>query len=93
MIHGSVMIIDTPKPLQAHVLGMSSKSPFSSGHKAVITEEDSDTKIMARSMKLGKTYDVQVFNRKKENVDAFVVTYMYSKYQGQNIIIKELGHY
>ena len=93
MINQSTMIIDTPKPLQAHVLGMSIKSPFASGHKAVITEEDSDTKIMARSMKLGKTYDVQIFNRKKENIDSFVVTYMYSKYQGQNILIKELGHY
>ena len=93
MIGSTVMLVETPKPLQAHILWMSSKAPFSSGHKAVITEEDSDTKIMARSMKLGKTYDVQVFNRKKENIDSFVVTYMYSKYQGQNIMIKELGHY
>ena len=87
------MIVDTPKPLQAHILWMSSKAPFSSGHKAIITEEDSDANIMARSMQLEKTYDVQIFNRKKEYVDSFAVTYMYSKYQGQNILIKELGHY
>ncbi len=93
MIHQHTMIVDTPKPLKAHVLWLSNKAPFSTGHTAVITEEDDDKKIVARSMELGKTYDIQVFNRKKEFVDSFAVTYMYSKYQGQNILIKELGHY
>ena len=93
MIGSTVMLVETPKPLQAHVLMLSSKFPFASDHKAIITEEDSDANIMARSMQLEKTYDVQIFNRKKEFVDAFAVTYMYSKYQGQNILIKELGHY
>ena len=93
MTSSNVMIVDTPKPLQTHVLMLSCKFPFASGHKAIITEEDSSTKIMARSMQLDKTYDVQIFNRKKEYVDSFAVTYMYSKYQGQNILVKELGHY
>lgn len=93
MINSSVMIVDTPKPLQSHVLWMSSKAPFSSGHKAVITGDACDKKIMARSMQLDKTYDVQVYNRKKEWVDAFVITYTYSKHDDSNIIIKHLGHY
>ena len=93
MIGSTVMLVETPKPLQAHVLMLSNKFPFASDHRAIITEEDDVKPVLARSMQLEKTYDVQIFNRKKEFVDAFAVTYMYSKYQGQNILIKELGHY
>ena len=89
----SIMVIETPRPLQAHVLWLSSKAPFASGHKAVITEEDGNKPILARSMKLEKTYDVQIFNRKKEFVDAFAVTYTHSKYSDGNYLIKHLGHY
>jgi len=93
MIGSTVMLVETPKPLQAHVLMLSSKFPFASGHKAVISDDDSNTKIKARSMQLDKTYDVQIYNRKKEWVDAFLVTYTYSKHDDSNIIIKHLGHY
>ncbi len=88
-----IMVIDTPQPRQAHVLWLSSKAPFASGHKAVITEEDDNKTILARSMKLEKTYGVQIFNRKKEFVDAFAVTYTHSKYSDGNCLIKHLSHY
>ena len=89
----SIMVIETPQPRQAHVLWLSSKAPFASGHKAIITEEDCTKPILARSMQLEKTYDVQIFNRKKEFVDAFAVTYTHSKYSDDNYLIKHLGHY
>ena len=89
----TVMVVETPQPRQAHVLWLSSKAPFSSGHKAVITEDDDIKPIFARSMQLGKDYDVQVYNRKKEFVDAFCITYMHDKCTGRNVIIKHLGHY
>ena len=91
--HETVMVVETPQPRQAHVLWLSSKAPFSSGHKVVITEDDDIKPIFARSMQLGKDYDVQVYNRKKEFVDAFCITYTYDKYNDQNVIIKHLGHY
>ena len=89
----SIMVIETPQPRQAHVLMLSSRFPFAGDHKAVITEEDDVKPLLARSMKLEKTYDVQVYNRKKEFVDAFCITYTYDKYNDQNVIIKHLGHY
>lgn len=87
------MIVETPQPRSVHLLWLSSKAPFSSGHKAVVTEEDTGKSVLARSMKLEKTYDVQIFNRKKKFVDAFAVTYTHSKYGQGNVIVKHLGHY
>ena len=89
----SIMVVETPRPLQSHVLMLSSRFPFAGDHKAVITEDDDIKPIFARSMKIGKNYDVQVYNRKKEFVDAFCITYTYDKYNDQNVIIKHLGHY
>lgn len=89
----TVMTIDTPKPKQVHVLWLSCKAPFASGHTAVITEDDSDKRVMARSMKLDTIYDVQIYNRKKEWIDAFEITYTYSEFHGKPIIVKHLGHY
>lgn len=93
MDHQTIMIVETPQPRQAHILWMSSHAPFPTGHKAIITEEDDVKPILARSMKLDKTYDVQIFNRKKEFVDAFAVTYTHSKYAEGNYLIKHMGHY
>ena len=87
------MIIDTPKPLNSHLLWLSDKAPFPTGHKVVITEDDQIDPVLARSMKLEKTYDVQIFNRKKEFVDVFAVTYTYSKYMQSKVIVKHMGHY
>ena len=89
----SQMIIETPQPRNAHLLWLSEKAPLATGHRLVITQEDDITPILARSMKLEKTYDIQIFNRKKEFVDAFAVTYTYNKYSDENMIIKHLGHY
>ncbi len=87
----SHMIIETPQPRNAHLLWLSKKAPLSTGHKLVITAEDDITPILARSMKLNKTYDVQIFNRKKEFVDAFAVTYTYNTYSDNNMLIRLLG--
>ena len=87
------MIIDTPQPLNAHLLGLSEFGPFPTGHKLLITEDDQIDPVRVRSMKLEKTYDVQIFNRKNEFVDVFAVTYTYSKYMQSNVIVKHLGHY
>ena len=84
----STMIIDTPKPLQSHVLWLSSKAPLSSGHKAVITDCDDIKPIFARSMKLDKSYNVQIFNRKKEFIDTFSIAYMSSNLINKKVIIK-----
>mgnify|MGYP005700032671 FL=1 len=89
----SHMIIETPQPRNAHLFWLSEKAPLATGHKLVITEEDDIAPILARSMKLEKTYDIQIFNRKKEFVDAFAVTYTYNKYSDENMLIKLLGHY
>ncbi|MAE83197.1 MAG: hypothetical protein CMB80_10700 [Flammeovirgaceae bacterium] len=87
------MIVETPQPRSVHLLWLSDRAPFSNGHKAVIAEEDSGKPVLARSMKLEKTYNIQIFNRKKEFVDAFAVTYTHSKYSQGNVIVKHLGHY
>lgn len=87
------MIIETPQPRNAHLLWLSEHAPFPTGHKVVITEEDHVDPVLARSMKLEKTYDVQIFNRNKEFVDAFAVTYTYSKFSQSNVIIKHMGYY
>ena len=89
----SHMIIETPQPRNAHLFWLSEKAPLATGHKLIITAEDDITPILARSMKLNKTYDVQIFNRKKEFVDAFAVTYTYSKHTDENMLIRLLGSY
>ena len=89
----SPMIIETPQPRNTHLFWLSENAPLATGDKLVITQEDDITPILARSMKLEKTYDVQIFNRKKEFVDAFAVTYTYNKYSDENMLIRLLGHY
>ena len=84
------MIIETPQPRNAHILWLSEKAPLATGHKVIITEEDHINPILARSMKLEKTYDIQIFDRKKEFVDAFAVTYAFSKHVQEKVIIKHL---
>lgn len=84
----STMIIDTPKPLKAHVLWLSAKAPFATGHKAFITEVGTDMRITARSMKLDNNYNVDIYNRKNEFIDTFSISYMHSKLINKKVIIK-----
>ncbi len=81
------MFIDTPKPLKAHVLWLSSKAPFATGHKAFVTEAVSGKSMTTRSMKLDNDYSVDIYNRKNEFVDTFSVTYTHSVING-NVLIK-----
>jgi len=91
MLNQTSMVVETPKPLSVHLLWLSSKAPFASGHKAVITKANSETSILARSMKLNNTYSVQIFNRKKVLIDTFTVTYSHSKYINENVLVKHEG--
>ena len=84
----STMIIDTPKPLKAHVLFLSAKSPFATGHKVFITEVDTDKCITTRSMKLDNNYNVDIYNRKNEFIDTFSISYMHSNLINEKVIIK-----
>ena len=85
------MIVETPQPRNAHLLWLSDQTPLATGHKVIITEVDHVSPVLARSMKLEKTYDIQIFNRKKEFVDAFAVTYTQSKHVQEKVIVKHLG--
>jgi len=83
----NIIIVDTPKPLQAHVLWLSSKAPFATGHKVLVTDIDSGKSMTTRSMKLHNDYNVCIYNRKREFVDSFAVTYAHF-FNNENMLIK-----
>ena len=92
MIHQTSMIVETPLPLANHFLGLSEYSPFPTGHRAVITEEETGKVVKPRSVKINNDYHVSILNRKKVEVDQFVVTYNHSKFYNHNVIVKHLGY-
>ncbi len=87
MISRHIMVIDTPKPLKAHVLWLSSKAPFATGHKAFVTEVNSGKSMTTRAMKLDNDYTVDIYTRNNEFVDTFSVAYTHSADNG-NVLIK-----
>ena len=73
-----VMMVETPQPRKAHLIMLSSAWPCAADRKVVVTEMNDTKPIQARSMKTGRTYNVQILN-KNICIDTFTVSYEQGK--------------